>query len=350
MNEEEDSGLSRDALQRFQQKHQGIPSNEELLDGIRKGDRSLLSRAITLVEGRRPEQNDRAQDLVERCLPYAGDSVRVGITGVPGVGKSSFLEALGTYLTAQGKKVAVLAVDPSSASSKGSILGDKTRMGELAADPNAFIRPSPSAGSLGGVARKTRESIILCEAAGYERIFVETVGVGQSETTVHSMVDVFLLLLLAGAGDELQGIKRGIMEMADLLVINKADSGNEKKAKEAQKEYQKALHLMPPSPSGWEPKVSTCSSTERLHIDKVWSLLEEHQEKVRENGHFDRNRMEQARFWMHQAIEESLRDRFYRNEKMRSAIEVMEERVMKGERSSYAGAKELLDEYFRSAE
>ncbi len=346
----EESGLSRDALERYRKKHQGMPSNEELFQGIRKGDRVALSRAITLVEGQRPEQNDRAQELVEQCLPYAGDSVRIGVTGVPGVGKSSFLEALGTHLTAQGKKVAVLAVDPSSASSKGSILGDKTRMGKLASDPNAFIRPSPSAGSLGGVARKTRESIILCEAAGFDRIFVETVGVGQSETTVHSMVDLFLLLLLAGAGDELQGIKRGIMEMADLLVINKADSGNEQKAEEAKQEYEKALHLLPPSSSGWEPKATTCSSTEPRNIEGVWELVQEHQECVRSSGHFEENRKEQARYWMHQAIGEALRDRFYRSEGMQRAIAEMEERVTKGERSSYAGARELLERYYGSAE
>jgi LAO/AO transport system kinase len=346
----EDSGLSKDALERFRRSNRGVPSNEELFEGLRNGERAALSRAITLVEGQRSDQSDRAQELVEKCLPYAGDSVRIGITGVPGVGKSSFLEALGTFLTGQGKKVAVLAVDPSSASSKGSILGDKTRMGELASDPNAFIRPSPSAGSLGGVARKTRESIILCEAAGFDHLFVETVGVGQSETTVHSMVDLFLLLMLAGAGDELQGIKRGIMEMADLLVINKADSGNEDRAKEAMQEYKRALHLLPPSKSGWEPKVSTCSSTERINIEGVWELVEEHQRSVRENGYFEENRREQARYWMHQAIEEALRDRFYRSEKMKPAIGEMEERVMQGARSSYAGARELLDRYYGSTE
>ncbi len=351
MNEDpEESGLSKEALERYRSKKSSIPSNEELFEGLRKGERAALSRAITLVEGQRHEQSDRAQELVEKCLPYAGDSVRIGITGVPGVGKSTFLEALGTYLTGKGKKVAVLAVDPSSASSKGSILGDKTRMGELASDPSAFIRPSPSAGSLGGVARKTRESIILCEAAGFDHIFVETVGVGQSETTVHSMVDLFLLLMLAGAGDELQGIKRGIMEMADLLVINKADSGNEQRAKEARQEYKRALHLLPPAKSGWEPKVTTCSSTEGRNIEGVWELVQEHQEWVRENGHFETNRREQARYWMHQAIEEALRDRFYRSEKMQKPIEEMEERVMKGERSSYAGAQELLERYYGSSE
>lgn len=345
-----DSGLSKEALERFQRQRKGFPDNEALFDGILRGDRSLLSRAITLVEGQRPEQHDRAQDLVERCLPYAGHSVRIGITGVPGVGKSTFLEALGTHLTQQGKKVGVLAVDPSSASSKGSILGDKTRMGTLASDPDAFIRPSPSAGSLGGVARKTRESIILCEAAGFDHLFVETVGVGQSETTVHSMVDVFLLLLLAGAGDELQGIKRGIMEMADLLVINKADSGNEQRAKEARQEYQRALHLLPPAANGWEPKVTTCSSAEGRNVDGVWELVQEHQEHVLGNGHFEERRKEQARYWMHQAIEEALQDRFYRSEKMRPAIQAMEEKVMGGERSSYAAARELLERYYNSAE
>lgn len=351
MNERsDDSGLSRDALERYRQKNSNFPSNEELFEGVRKGDRASLSRAITLVEGQRSDQSDRAQELVERCLPYSGDSVRIGITGVPGVGKSTFLEALGTYLTSQEKKVAVLAVDPSSASSKGSILGDKTRMGELASDENAFIRPSPSAGSLGGVARKTRESIILCEAAGFDHIFVETVGVGQSETTVHSMVDLFLLLMLAGAGDELQGIKRGIMEMADILVINKADSGNEQRTKEAQQEYERALHLLPPSKSGWEASVTTCSSTERSNIEGVWDIVQEQQQWVQDNGYFYENRQEQARYWMHQAIEEALRDRFYRSDKMKTTILGTEKKVMEGERSSYAGAQELLDRYYGSAE
>ncbi|MFB6258585.1 MAG: methylmalonyl Co-A mutase-associated GTPase MeaB [Flavobacteriales bacterium] len=351
MNEDsEDSGLSKEALERFRKKGEEYPSNDELFEGIRKGERASLSRAITLVEGQRPDQNDRAQELVETCLPYAGASVRIGITGVPGVGKSTFLEALGTYLTGRGKKVAVLAVDPSSENSKGSILGDKTRMGTLASDPDAFIRPSPSAGSLGGVARKTRESMILCEAAGFDRIFVETVGVGQSETTVHSMVDLFLLLMLAGAGDELQGIKRGIMEMADLLVINKADEGNEQRAKEARDAYKRALHLLPPSQSGWEAKVTTCSSTEGKNIEGIWGLVEEQQEHVRKNGYFDKNRQEQARYWMHQAIEEALRDRFYRSTTMKPLITEMEEKVMNGERSSYAGARDLLDQYYGSTE
>ncbi len=305
----------------------------------------MLSQAITLVESEKEEAFEKGQELVERCLPHAGDSIRVGVTGVPGVGKSTFIEALGTYLTGQKKKVAVLAIDPSSESSGGSILGDKTRMEKLSNDPGAFIRPSPATGSLGGVARKTREAIILCEAAGFDHVLIETVGVGQSETTVHSMVDFFLLLMLAGAGDELQGIKRGIMEMADLIAINKADGGHMKEALAAKKEYQNAVHLFPPAPSEWMPKVEVCSGLEEEGIDTVWGRVLEYVQTTQENGYFLANRKEQARYWMHQAIEDLLKHDLFSDTKVRDSLPGTERKVMEGEMSSFQAARELLALY-----
>ncbi len=271
---EQPSSVNPYAAKHFQKVKQELLSADEYIKGILAGNRTLLSKAITLVESSLPKHQEIAQQIIEQCIQYAGKSIRLGITGVPGVGKSTFIESLGIYLTGQGHQLAVLAIDPSSEKTKGSILGDKTRMEKLSVDKNAFIRPSPSAGSLGGVARKTKEIIILCEAAGFDTIIVETVGVGQSETAVHSMVDFFLLLMLAGAGDELQGIKRGIMEMADALVINKADGDNVKKAKLAQLEYKNALHLFPPSESGWIPTVNTCSSLNNKGIEEVWKVIE----------------------------------------------------------------------------
>ena len=241
-------------------------SIDDYVEGILKGDINILSQAITLVESSKTEHQAVAQEVIKRCLPSSGSSIRIGITGVPGAGKSTFIESFGKYLTGQGHKIAVLAIDPSSERSKGSILGDKTRMEELSCDPHAYIRPSPSAGSLGGVARKTREAMILCEVAGFDIILIETVGVGQSETAVHSMVDFFLLIQIAGAGDELQGIKRGIMEMADGIIINKADGNNISKAQLAKAQLQSALHLFPPHESGTEPKVLTCSAYEKIRI------------------------------------------------------------------------------------
>ena len=253
-------------------------SATKIIQQLISGDRTALGRAITLVESTLPEHQVQAQEILSTCLTHSGKSIRIGVTGVPGVGKSTFIEALGKHLTFLGKRVAVLAIDPSSERAGGSILGDKTRMNELAIDEMAFIRPSPTAGSLGGVARKTRESILLCEAAGYEIILIETVGVGQSEVAVHSMVDFFLLLMLAGAGDELQGIKRGIMEMADAIAITKADEDNIQNAKNARMEYKRALHLFPPTDNGWTPKVETCSSLNKDNIDSIWNIIEEHQE------------------------------------------------------------------------
>ena len=318
---------------------------EEYLDGILKGDTSVLSQAVTLIESALPKHQQLAQKLVEACLPYTGNSVRLGITGVPGAGKSTFIEALGMYLVKKSHKLAVLAIDPSSERSKGSILGDKTRMEELSVAENAFIRPSPSAGSLGGVARKTRESIILCEAAGYDVIFVETVGVGQSETAVHSMVDFFLLLQLAGAGDELQGIKRGIMEMADGVAINKSDGNNVDKARIAKTQYQNALRLFPATDSGWSPEVIPCSALEKTGIDAIWDMVLRYVEHTRTNRFFDAHRNQQAKYWMYETIHEQLRDRFYQDPEIIKMIAEVEKKVLANEISSFAGAKLLLDQY-----
>ncbi|MEN8880145.1 MAG: methylmalonyl Co-A mutase-associated GTPase MeaB, partial [Polaribacter sp.] len=265
-------------------------SVDEYVTQILKGNITFLSRAITLVESTNAKHQKKANEILERCLPYANNSIRIGITGVPGVGKSTFIEAFGKHLTSKGNKVAVLAVDPSSSVNKGSILGDKTRMEQLVTDKNAFIRPSPSGTSLGGVAQKTRESIILCEAAGFNTIIIETVGVGQSETVVHSMVDFFLLLKLAGAGDELQGIKRGIIEMADAIVINKADGDNAKNAKIAKVEFNRALHLYPLKDSKWQPKVLTASALQNLNIDKVDEMIAEYVQLTKNNNYFNEKR------------------------------------------------------------
>ncbi len=334
------------AAQRFINTKRKKLTVDEYITGILSHDRMILSRAITLVESSLPEHQKLAQQIIERCLPYAGKSCRVGISGVPGAGKSTFIEAMGIYLTQQGHRLAVLAIDPSSGRSKGSILGDKTRMEELSNDPNAFIRPSPSAGSLGGVARKTRESIILCEAAGFDVVFVETVGVGQSETAVHSMVDFFLLVQIAGAGDELQGIKRGIMEMADGVVINKADGSNIKKAEMAANDFRNALHLFPLPASGWSPKVMTCSAYYKIHIDKVWEMVIEYLEFTRKNDFFNFRRREQAKFWMYETINNYLHDSFYANQVIQNQLHVFEEDVLNDKISSFMAARKLLEQYF----
>jgi LAO/AO transport system kinase len=317
------------------------------VDGIKSGNRTLLSKAITLVESSLPGHQKTAQQIIEQCLPFSGSSMRVGITGVPGVGKSTFIEALGTYLTKKGHKLAVLAIDPSSQRTKGSILGDKTRMEQLANDKNAFIRPSPSAGSLGGVARKTKEIIILCEAAGFDIIFVETVGVGQSETAVHSMVDFFLLLMLAGAGDELQGIKRGIMEMADAIVINKADGDNVEKAELAAREYRNALHLFPPAQSGWTPAVKACSSVTKKGIEEVWQTILDYTKLTQSNGYFSQNRQQQELKIMFDFIDRTLDDNFWSHPAIKEQVENSKNKVLSGKASAYKEASRLLDTYFQ---
>jgi LAO/AO transport system kinase len=339
------SSINPDAASHFR-KGKADLSVEQYSKGIISGNRTILSQAITLTESSLPKHQETAQQIIEKCLPHSGNSIRVGITGVPGVGKSTFIEALGKHLTEKGHKVAVLAIDPSSQRSKGSILGDKTRMEDLANDPHAYIRPSASAGSLGGVARKTRETIILCEAAGFDIIFVETVGVGQSETAVNSMVDFFLLLMLAGAGDELQGIKRGIMEMADAIVINKADGDNIKKAELAKKQYENALHLFPPTPSGWIPKVITCSSIEKTGIDNTWTIVEEYKNSTQANGYFQSNRDRQNIQLMYSAIDAAIKESFYHDEKIKKLLKKAEDDVLNKNVSSFVAAQLLLREYY----
>jgi LAO/AO transport system kinase len=339
--------INPDMINRLRKSRRKKLSADDYTDGILRGDRTILSQAITLIESSLPEHYDIAQAVVERCLPASSRSVRVGITGVPGVGKSTFIDTFGTMLTRHyGRRLAVLAIDPSSLQSKGSIMGDKTRMDQLSIDPCAFIRPSPSAGTLGGVARKTRESIILCEAAGFDTILVETVGVGQSETAAHSMVDFFLVLMLAGAGDELQGIKRGIMEMADTIVITKADGTNIQKAEMARVEYKNALHLFPPSPSKWSPRVMTCSSLEKTGITDIWETIRDYVSVTKSNGWFWERRREQAVTRMHETIIETLKISFYNHPDVIALLPELERQLREGETTSYKPASILLDKYF----
>ena len=324
-------------------------SVNDYVEGILRGDVVVLSRAVTLLESLLPEHHTMAQEIVERCLPYSGNSLRLGITGVPGAGKSTSIDAFGMYLLSNtDAKLAVLAVDPSSERSKGSILGDKTRMERLSLHPRAFIRPSASAGSLGGVARKTRETIILCEAAGYDNIFVETVGVGQSETAVYSMVDFFLLIQIAGAGDELQGIKRGIMEMADGIVINKADGDNVDEARRAAVHYRNALQLFPMPASGMRPEVLTYSGFFDLNIDKVWEMINGYVDKVKINGVFDERRCYQQKYWMYEAIDEQLKSRFYTTPGMQDVLSHHEQLLLQGKTTSFAAASKVLDFFEKS--
>ncbi len=317
-------------------------SPSEYVEGILNGNRTVLSRAITLVESHRPEHQAIAEEVVGACLKHSGKSIRIGITGVPGVGKSTFIEAFGLSLIAAGRRVAVLAIDPTSEKSRGSILGDKTRMEKLSTHEHAFIRPSPSSGSLGGIAPKTREAMLLCEAAGFDAIIVETVGVGQSEVAVHSMTDFFLLLVLAGAGDELQGIKRGIMEMADLIAINKADGANLVKAKLAQQEYQQALHLFPPNPNSWIPKTLTCSALTGEGVLEVRSTIFQFEKTMSENGWIARRRETQAAYWLRQTVEHELLSRFYASDVVKAKLPVLEVAVRKGDLSPLRAAKALL--------
>lgn len=326
----------------FKTRKSSVKSKKDYVDGVRDGNRTILSQAITLIESSREDYRRMGEEILEECLSDTGKSVRIGITGVPGVGKSTFIEALGKHLLKNGRKLAVLTIDPSSSRSKGSILGDKTRMPWLSAHEHAYIRPSPTGGTLGGVARKTREAILLCEAAGFDTIFVETVGVGQSETTVQSMVDFFLLLMLAGAGDELQGIKRGIMEMADLIAINKADQTNVDKANQARQEFKNALSLFPAHESGWEPPVLTCSALEEKGLKELWLEVQKYFALTKENGYFEANRKDQAVYWMHESIQYQLRDRFLSHPKVQKELPVKEKEVEEGKISSFKAAAELL--------
>ena len=319
---------------------------QQYIDGILRGDRTILAQAITLIESSRGADRELAERIVEDCLPHSGNSIRVGITGVPGAGKSSVIEVLGTYLIREhGQKVAVLAIDPSSQISGGSILGDKTRMKSLAASDMAFIRPSPSRGTLGGVARRTREAMLLCEAAGYQNILVETVGVGQSETAVHDMVDFFLLIMLAGAGDELQGMKRGVMELADIVAINKADGSNLSSAEKARAEAQNALHYFPGSQSGWTPRALTCSAQTGKGIAELWGCILEYAAVTRSNGWFGLARQEQTQTWMHEIIQQGLKHRFESHPVIKKRMETLEQEVLKGRISSFRAARELLETY-----
>lgn len=339
----EDLNTNEAAISRIRALRKKTDTPEHLALKILDGDRVALSRGITLIESRNTAHQELARKVIEKCINREHTSIRLGITGVPGVGKSTFIEQLGKLLIAKGHRVAVLAVDPSSGISGGSILGDKTRMQHLVQEEHAFIRPSPAGDSLGGVARKTRESIILCEAAGYDVIIIETVGVGQSETAVHSMVDFFLLLKLAGAGDELQGIKRGIMEMADAIVINKADGSNLKKAQSARIEFKRALHLFPPKENGWTPEVLTASALNNQGLPEVWELIENFLTQNKDNGWYERNRTEQNKHWLLQTIDEQLKLRFYQNPKIKSALETQLKLVEENKTSPVTAAHYLLD-------
>ncbi len=322
-------------------------SAADMVEGIVKGDVTILSQAVTLVESVNPDHQAKAQEVIEKCLPYSGNSVRIGISGVPGAGKSTSIDEFGVHVLDRfGGKLAVLAIDPSSERSKGSILGDKTRMEKLAVRKESFIRPSPSAGSLGGVARKTRETIILCEAAGYDKIFVETVGVGQSETACHSMVDFFLLIQLAGTGDELQGIKRGIMEISDGIVINKCDGNNVDKCHIAATNFRNALHFFPAPESGWQPKVLCYSGFYGTGIKEVWDMIYEYFDFVKDNGYFEYRRNEQNKYWMYETINENLRNNFYNNSMIQQQMKEYEQRVLRGEKTSFAAANDLLQMYY----
>ncbi len=334
--------LSATSAEKVKELRKKSLSTEKLIAGILAGDKSILSRAITIVESTSAKHQKQALELIEACLPHANASVRIGITGVPGVGKSTFIESFGQLLTSTGHKVAVLAVDPSSNLSKGSILGDKTRMEELVRDENAFIRPSASGNSLGGVTRKTRETIILCEAAGFDTIIIETVGVGQSETAVHSMTDFFLLLKLAGAGDELQGIKRGIMEMADVIVINKADGENIKAAQLAKTEFNRALHLYPLKDSGWMPKTVMCSAINNTGIIDIWELIAAYINTTKKNDYFDEKRNLQNEFWLLQTIENTLKHNFYNDKKVKTELKKQLSAIRENKTTPFEAAVYLL--------
>ena len=339
---------SKEGISKIQYRRKQELTVEELTNGILNGDKTALARGITLVESTHQKHLQKVGYVIEKCLTKASNSIRVGITGVPGVGKSTFIETLGKHLTSLGKKVAVLAIDPTSSQSRGSILGDKTRMHELVKDSSAFIRPSPSSESLGGVARKTRETMILCEAAGYDVILIETVGVGQSETAVHSMVDFFLLLKLAGAGDELQGIKRGIIEMADVLVINKADGNNRKAAQAAKVEFTRALQLYPPKANEWSPKVLTCSALEGTGVSKIWELIIEYIEHSKKSGFFDSNRKNQNKSWLLQHIDNQIKIDFYQHKSIAPVLPTVIQEVTNGEISPFKAAEKLMERYHKN--
>ena len=329
-------------------KPKGRLTSKEYINGILKGDRVLLSRAITIIESNLKSDKLLAKDIIQAILPKTGNSIRIGITGVPGVGKSTFIEAFGKYLIAKEKKVAILSIDPSSQRTKGSILGDKTRMEELANLEDAYIRPSASGDTLGGVANKTGETMLLCEAAGYEVILIETVGVGQSETAVHGMTDFFLLLMLAGAGDELQGIKKGIMEMADMIVINKADGDNVRQSELAKRQYQNALHIFPQSISGWSPVVTTASAIRNIGIAEVWDEITKYIKLISENGYFQKNRNQQQIQWMYNNINEALKDLFFGSKSISNELKSLEKNVVEAKISPVKAAASIIEVFKKS--
>ncbi|MBN2682699.1 MAG: methylmalonyl Co-A mutase-associated GTPase MeaB [Bacteroidales bacterium] len=341
------SSFNPDILKNNYLSRKKILSANDYLSGILEDNRVLLSQAITLLESSRPDHQEIASEIVNLCLPHAGKSVRIGVTGVPGVGKSTLIEVLGKEITAKNEKVAVLAIDPSSEKTRGSILGDKTRMELLANDRNAYIRPSPSAGTLGGVARKTRETIILCEAAGFSTIFVETVGVGQSETAVYGMTDFFLLLMLAGAGDELQGIKRGIMEMADCIAITKSEGDNIIKSQRAKSQYENALHLFPATKSGWNPCVLTCSAVNKTGVKEIIKTIDDYRYLTEQNGYFAKRRSEQAKYWYYESINDALKASFYTNPEISERIKFLEKEVVSENISSHAAATQLINLFLK---
>ncbi len=320
-------------------------SVDDHVQGVLNGDRTILARTITLVESNAQGHIEMAQEVLKHLLPHTGHSIRVGITGVPGVGKSTFIEALGVYLCKQGHKVAVLAVDPSSSITRGSILGDKTRMEYLSREPAAFIRPSPTGGTLGGVTRKSRETMLVCEASGFDVILVETVGVGQSEVTVRSMVDFFLLLMLSGAGDELQGIKKGVIELADALLINKADGDNKLRAQAARTEYNRALHYLAPATEGWRTRAYTCSAATGEGIDKIWSVIEDFCQTTSEAGVFAARRRSQTLEWVYSMVEDHLKTRFYQDTRVREIRPQIEKDVVEGHLPATIAAQDLLKIY-----
>lgn len=339
---------NRSAIEQFKSFRRIQPSADELIKGILTGNRADLSRAITLIESTNPEHLQKANTIINACLPHANKSIRIGITGVPGVGKSSFIEVFGKHLTSIGKKVAVLTIDPSSSISHGSILGDKTRMASLTKDENAYIRPSASGSNLGGVARKTRETIILCEAAGFDTILIETVGVGQSEIAVHSMVDFFLLLQVTGTGDELQGIKKGIMEMADAIIINKADGDNIQKATITKAEINTILPLFAAKESGWNAVVTNCSSKTKEGISEIWEIISKYTEFTKNNSYFETKRAGQNEFWLMETVNEQLRQAFFSDTKIQKLLDKTKKAVQNNQCSPFAAAQLLLETYFKN--
>ena len=336
------------SVARFLKSKQNDLTSTELVQGILDGNKQILAKAITLLESSHSDHIKLASEVVHQCLPKSGNSIRIGITGVPGVGKSTFIESFGSLLTKQGIKIAVLAIDPSSNVNKGSILGDKTRMNDLSVDPLAFVRPSPSSGTLGGVANATRESILLCEASGFEVIIVETVGVGQSEYLVKEMVDFFLLLMLSGAGDEIQGIKRGIMEMADALFVNKADGDNKIHSQKAAQAYSNALHLFPAREDQWIPQTGTCSAISNLDIDKVWKVIQQFKTEQVTNGWFTKRRQQQSKSWLMDQVQFALKDYFFNQPEIKTNMTKIADDVELGLKTPYAGAQELMDYFLNS--